>query len=525
MSYFKEGGLRMNKKVLIIGAGPGGLTAGMLLASRGYEVEIFEKQPYIGGRTSTFKIDAYTFDLGPTFLMMKYVLEEMFIGAGRKIEDYMDIKQVEPLYRIVYGDGREFLPVSNEDKMIEELNRVFPGNEEGYKRFRRDEKKKFDTLYACLKESYSSPLDLLKKQAIKSLPYLGIKKSLFEVLGKYYKEDDLKMAFTFQAKYLGMSPWDCPGAYSMISYIEHTEGVHHVMGGFGEITKAMARVIEEEGGKIHLNTPVKEIIVKDKKAKGVILEEGSKHYGDEIILNADFAYAVSNLIKEEDKKKYTKKKIESSKYSCSTFMLYLGVDKVYDIPHHNILFSKDYKNNVEEISKTKILSQDPSIYIQNAVATDKSLAPEGKSTIYILVPVPNNTSGIDWEKEKDSFREKILDLVEKRGGLKDLRAHIEVERMITPLEWERDMAVYKGAVFNLGHNILQMLSFRPHNKFEEFDNAYLVGGGTHPGSGLPTIFESGRITTDLILEGDHRESINREKSRDNKEDKESKVAI
>ncbi|MDR5659069.1 phytoene desaturase family protein [Serpentinicella sp. ANB-PHB4] len=497
----------MDKKVIIVGAGPGGLTAGMLLASQGYDVEIFEKQSYIGGRTSMFEMNGYKFDLGPTFLMMNHVLEDVFKKTGRDIEDYLDIKKLDPMYRIVYGDsGRDFYPSSKHEKMESEIERLFPGNIPGYRRYLQKEKNKYNILFECLKETYLKPGDFLKKELIKSIPYLGVRKSLFDVLGSYFKEDDLKMAFTFQAKYLGMSPWECPGAYSIISYVEHDGGVHHVMGGLGEITNVMAKVIEEEGGKIHLNTPIKELLIQNGKVIGVELENGEKEHAEYTIVNADFGHAMTNLVGEQHRKKYTKKKIEKSKYSCSTFMLYLGVDKIYDIPHHNILFSNDYKNNVNEISKKKILSEDPSVYIQNAVVTDGSLAPEGKSTIYVLVPVPNNTSEIDWEKEKASFREKILNILEERGGLSDIKDHIEVERMVTPLDWEEKMDVYKGAVFNLGHNISQMLYFRPHNQFEEFENCYLVGGGTHPGSGLPTIFQSGIISTDLIVKRDAKDN-------------------
>jgi len=503
----------MKKSVTIIGAGPGGLTAGMILASEGYEVTIFEKQGFIGGRTSSFTIDGYKFDLGPTFLMMKDVLEDMFARTGRDAADYLTIQSINPLYRILYGDGRDFYPSSNSQEMEKELERVFPGNIDGYRRFMKKEKKKFDVLFECLKETYLSPKDFLKKEFLRAVPHLGATETLFDVLEKYYKEDDLKMAFTFQAKYLGMSPWDCPGGYSIISYIEHAGGVHHVMGGFGEIAEAMAKVIREEGGTIHLNSPVKELIIEDQKVLGVCLEDGSNQYSDYTIINADFAHAMNHLVKDEYKKKYTRRKIENSKYSCSTFMLYLGVDQVYDIPHHNIIFSSDYKNNVEEIAHKKVISQDPSVYIQNAVVTDKSLAPQNKSTLYVLVPVPNNTSNINWEDEKEAFREKILDILEEKAGLTNLRQHIEVERMITPLDWENEMAVYKGAVFNLGHNITQMLYFRPHNRFQEFDNCYLVGGGTHPGSGLPTIFESGRITSDLILNADGKPVPNRNQQR------------
>jgi phytoene desaturase len=183
-------------------------------------------------------------------------------------------------------------------------------------------------------------------------------------------------------------------------------------------------------------------------------------------------------------------------------MLYLGLDTQYDIPHHNIIFAQDYKHNVDEIAETLTLSEDPSFYIQNATVTDPGLAPEGHSTIYILAPVANNFSRIDWEKEAPVFRDKIIDRLETRCGLTQLRQHIRYEKMITPRDWEQDKYVYKGATFNLAHNVKQMLHWRPHNKFEDIDNCFLVGGGTHPGSGLPTIFESGRISSGIILKRD-----------------------
>jgi len=181
----------------------------------------------------------------------------------------------------------------------------------------------------------------------------------------------------------------------------------------------------------------------------------------------------------------------------------LGVNKTYPhIPHHSIIFADDYKKNVEEITDSKILSEDPSLYVQNACVTDSTLAPKGKSTLYVLIPVPNNKSHIDWNQKKKTFRDNIINLLETRGGYKGLKESIEQEKIITPLDWEQEKDVFKGATFNLAHNMGQMLFFRPHNQFEEFGNCYLVGGGTHPGSGLPTIYESGRITAELIRKKD-----------------------
>ncbi|MFC1851740.1 phytoene desaturase family protein [candidate division CSSED10-310 bacterium] len=490
------------RKIVIIGSGPGGLTAGMLLASKGYKIEVFEKKDYLGGRNSAITADGYTFDLGPTFLMMKYILDEMFELTGRNIEDYLDIKSIDPLYRLSFTDGREFYPSIDRKATAEQIKELFPGNEQGYERFFAYEEKKFKRLVPCLQIPYASPRDFLATRLIKALPYLDAHRNLYDHLSKYFDDHHLRTAFTFQAKYLGMSPWHCPATYSIIPYLEYGLGIYHPIGGLNQITKAMATVVEEEGGTIHLGAGVKQVLIRNGRAVGVLLENGEKVDAHDVILNADFAYAMQHLVPEKERPHYTDALLERKKYSCSTFMLYLGLDKQYDIPHHNIIFAQDYKHNVDEITETLTLSEDPSFYIQNATVTDPGLAPEGHSTIYILVPVANNFSDIDWEKEAPAFRDKIIDRLETRCGLTQLQQHIRYEKIITPLDWEQDKYVYKGATFNLAHNVRQMLHWRPHNKFEDIDNCFLVGGGTHPGSGLPTIFESGRISSGIILKRD-----------------------
>jgi phytoene desaturase len=387
--------------------------------------------------------------------------------------------------------------------MREQIERLFPGNFKGYDRYMDYEREKFARITPCLQVPYDKPYDYLRPRFLRALPCLDAHFSLFRHLGRYFDDDDLKTAFTFQAKYLGMSPWQCPATFSIISYIEHSGGIHHPIGGLNQISSAMAKVLEEEGGRLHLGTPVKEVIVRGGRATGVRLESGEEVNGDYVVINADFAHAMTELVDRAHLRRWTPEKLERKSFSCSTFLLYLGIDKVYEqIPHHNIVFAPDYKRNVDEITRSFTLSEDPSIYIQNASVTDPTLAPEGKSTIYILVPIANNRSRIDWETEKDRYRDKVLGIAETRGGMTDLRQHIEVEKVITPRGWEQDYAVYQGAVFNLGHTIDQMLYFRPHNEFEEIEGCYLVGGGTHPGSGLPTIYESGRISAGLILKRD-----------------------
>ncbi len=490
-------------KIVVVGAGPGGVTAGMILASKGYDVRIFEKENRVGGRNQSLEVNGYTFEIGPTFLMMPGILREMFEIAGEDLSDHMNLLQVEPLYRVVYSDGREFLPSQKHpDRTREQIQELFPGNVEGYDQFMEREETKYDRLLPCLQIPYESYFDLFSRTIFHALPYLDAHKSMIQHMGEYFDDRDLQIAFTFQSKYLGMSPWECPGLFSLIPYAEHAQGIWHPEGGLNQISKVMADVVREKGGQIHLGEPVDQIRTSEGRTTGVKLESGRNVDADRVLVNADFGHAVKHLFPDSSLDKWTEENLKEKKYSCSTFMLYLGMDRTYpDVPHHNILLSSDYKRNVDQISDELVLPDDPSMYVQNACVTDPGLAPDGCSTIYVLVPVPNNRSDIDWQKEKDDFRERVLDIVENRGGVDNIRQHIDVERMITPEQWEQT-GIYEGATFNMAHNINQMLMFRPHNRFEELTDCYLVGGGTHPGSGLPTIFESARISSGLILQED-----------------------
>jgi len=486
------------KHIVIVGAGPGGLTSAMILAHRGFQVTVFEKAEDVGGRNAAIKMDGFTFDTGPTFLMMNYILKEMFAETGRKVEDYLEFVKLDPFYRLQFDDC-VFFPSQDREKNKDQIRKFFPGNEEGLDKFFQTEAIRFEKLFPCLQKDYQSLTTYLDPIFIKAIPYLSLGKSLFGNLGTYFTQEKLKLCFTFQSKYLGMSPWNCPALFTMLPYIEYAYGVYHVIGGLNKISHAMAKVVEEEGGHIVKKTPVKRLIIERKEVRGVELESGEKVLCDDVIINADFAYAATHLVEPGLLKKYTESNLQKKQYSCSTFMIYLGVNKKFDhLPHHNILFASDYRRNVDEITEKKIISQDPSIYVQNASVSDPTLAPEGKSAIYILVPVPNNKSTINWETIKDAFKEKILALVLNKGGFEGLKEHTECEKVITPLDWEEQYHVYQGATFNLAHTFRQLLYFRPHNKFEELEHCYLVGGGTHPGSGLPTIYESARISSNLL---------------------------
>ncbi|WGS87333.1 phytoene desaturase family protein [Methylomonas sp. UP202] len=487
----------MPKHIIIVGAGPGGLCAGMLLGQRGFKVTIFDKHPEVGGRNRAIRMNGFTFDTGPTFLLMKGVLDEMFELCGRQSADYLEFLPLAPMYRLQYAD-REISVYSDRENMRAELNRVFDEGTAGYDDFIVNERKRFKALYPCITRDYSDLASFLSWDLIKALPWLAYPKSVFANLGRYFNQEKMRLAFCFQSKYLGMSPWECPALFTMLPYLEHEYGIYHVKGGLNQIAEAMAKVVGECGGEIRLNSGVASLIVENGAVNGVKLDNGDEVRGDEVIVNADFAHAMSHLLQPGQLKKYAPEKLKKLDYSCSTYMLYLGLDKVYDLPHHTIAFAKDYRTNIRNIFADKTLSRDFSFYVQNASASDATLAPAGKSALYVLVPMPNNDSGVDWQVHCQTVREQVLDTLAERMGLTDLREHIECEKIITPGSWESDEYVYKGATFSLAHHFGQMLYWRPHNRFEELDNCYLVGGGTHPGSGLPTIYESARISARLI---------------------------
>ncbi len=491
-----------NKKIIIIGAGPGGLTAGLLLSSKGFDVQIFEKLSIPGGRNSSINLKGFTFDVGPTFLMMKFVLDDIFMRAGYRAQDYLNFTELSPMYRLFFNNY-DIDIYRQKEKMRNELEAKFGKSDaDGLDKFYKEESKRYEHLMPCLQKDYSFFRRFFEKEFISSLPFFALGKSLFGQLGSYFKNPEARLCFTFQSKYLGMSPWECPGAFAIIPYIEHQFGIYHVEGGLSKISEVMSRLIIENKGQINYNCQVKKIITEGNKAVGVELENGQKYYGDKIILNSDFAYSMANLFDENINKKYSREKLKNKKYSCSTFMIYLGLDKMYEnLQHHSIVFAKEYKKNVDAVFNGKFTQKDFSLYVRNACINDATIAPEKYSQLYILIPAPNRNLGpdIDWKKTETEIYEKTINILKDRLGLKDIEEHILIKKMISPIDWENDYNVYYGATFNLAHNLGQMLWFRPRNKLEGFENCFLVGGGTHPGSGLPTIYQSAIISSNMII--------------------------
>jgi phytoene desaturase len=491
--------MRKTQKVVIVGAGPGGLAAAILLAKSGVEVTVVEKRLTVGGRTSTIERDGFKFDTGPTFFLYPRVLREIFAAAGRDLDAEVPMERLDPQYRLVFGSGGELLATPNLERMEKAIAALCPRDAQGFRRFFDDNRNKLERFLPFLENPFDSWRDLAKLQMLKMLPTLRPWSSLDSDLRRYFSDERIRLGFSFQSKYLGMSPFTCPSLFSILSFLEYEHGVFHPIGGCGAVTAAMARVATDLGVKIFLDEPVEHMIFDGRKATGVKTESRTLK-ADAVVVNADFAEAMRRMVPNDLRRKWTNERIASKSFSCSTFMMYLGIEGKYeDLAHHTIYLSKDYEQNLRDIEKNHVLSSDPSFYVQNACVTDPSLAPSGCSTLYVLAPVTHQSPNVDWATQQEGFRKRVLSQL-SRVGIEGLEERIRVEKVITPQDWRDDYALHAGATFSMAHSLRQMLHLRPHNRFEDLDGVYLVGGGTHPGSGLPVIFESARITSRLLLE-------------------------
>lgn len=486
------------KSVVIVGAGPGGLAAAMLLAHAGVKVRVLERLPRVGGRCSAIEEQGFRFDLGPTFFLYPQVLERIFRLIGRDLKADVPMTRLDPQYRLVFGAGGDLVCSPDLEKMAEEVRKLSAADAANVKRFIDDNRVKLELFRPCLESPFLGWRDLFKLSLLKLLPVLAPWRSVESELGRYFRDPRVRLAFTFQSKYLGMSPFNCPSLFSILSYLEYDFGVWHPTGGCSAVSDGMARVAAEMGVEFCLNEPVTEMLFDGRNCVGVKTEQDT-YLADAVVVNADFAHAMTTLVPDAVRRRWTDKRIAKKKFSCSTFMLYLGLDGRYDdVPHHTIYTAKDYVGNLADIETNRVLTEDTSFYVQNAGVTDPTLAPPGMSTLYVLAPVTNLAANVNWAEAKATFRETVLRQLPK-VGITDVERRIRFEKVVTPRMWQDDYAVYRGATFNLAHNLTQMLHFRPRNRFEDLGNVYLVGGGTHPGSGLPVIYESARITSRLLL--------------------------
>jgi phytoene desaturase len=485
-----------SRRVAVVGAGPGGLAAAMLLAEAGLKVTLFEKDTCVGGRTKVLNVGGSNFDMGPTFFLYPQILESIFSRCGLRMDDYVKLRRVDPSYRLAFEGGPDVRVSSDMEALEREIAKLSVDDAKQIRRFIEVNRIKLADFTPVLQRSFTSLINYLAPTVLKALRHIVPFSTVDQELSRYFKDPRVRLAFSFQTKYLGMSPFRCPNLFTFLAFLEFEFGVWHPLGGCGAVSEGMARAARDLGVDIRLGEPVESLSFEGRRASGVRTCIGAAA-ADSVVINADFAHAVTSLIPNNLRSKWSDAHIAEMKYSCSTFMLYLGVDGLFEQDHHNIFLSQNYAQNIAEIESADVVPSEPSLYVANPGRTDPFFARDGASSLYVLVPV-GHCGKIDWAAQKRPFRDAVLERLEKLG-FKDLRRRIRAERILTPDDWRDQHSVYRGATFNLAHGLDQMLYFRPHNRLQDLEGVYLVGGGTHPGSGLPVIYEGARISADLLL--------------------------
>jgi phytoene desaturase len=467
------------------------LAAALQLANSGLRVTVLERQDYVGGRTSALRDQGFTFDRGPTFFLYPRILQEIFASIGRDLYQEIPMKRLDPQYRLTFATGGCIDATPDVARLKEQVAGVSPRDAQQVDSFLRDNRTKLKRFAPILENEFSCWKQLFTPQMLSLLPLVKVHRSLEQDLRSYFHDPRVRLSFSFQSKYLGMSPFQCPSLFSILSFLEYEYGVFHPMGGCNRVSERMAEIAREMGVDVRLGEEVQSLRFSGRRVTGVVSSQ-AEYSCDAIVINADFARAMLRLVPESLRPRWTNQKLGRAKFSCSTYMLYLGVRGSVDLPHHVIYFSSDYEQNLKDITHHYQLSRDPSFYLQNACVTDPSLAPEGCSALYCLVPVPHLHPNLDWQREGPRLRKIAFEQMAKLG-LSDLESRVVVEHQFTPDDWA-GMEIHRGATFSMAHTLDQMLFLRPQNRYQDLDGVYLVGGSTHPGSGLPVIYSSARIT-------------------------------
>ncbi|HLO30046.1 MAG TPA: phytoene desaturase family protein [Anaerolineales bacterium] len=484
---------------LVVGAGIGGIATAARLAKNGYDVTVLEKNQTPGGRCNQILQDGHRFDIGPTLFLMPEIWEETFASLGERMSDHLELKRIDPTYKIHFDDGLKLELTSNLGEMQTQLERVeetaFTGFlnyiAEGSKHYKRSVEQFVGRNFYNIFEYFS----------LRNLPLLFQLKALkkhYANMNRFFKDERLKAAFTFQNMYLGLSPYEAPATYSLLQYTELAEGVWYPAGGMYAGIQALVKIAEELGVKFIYNAPVKKMKEEKGKITSAVTEDGREFKADIFVGNADLPYIYKELLP----KNREAKKLEKKLYTCSTIMFYWGMDKGYpQIAHHNVFLGGNYKASFDQIFHDHTLPDVPSFYVHAPARTDPAAAPKGQDTLYVLVPVGHleARSEQDWDALVDRARETVFSRLAKELGANDLKEHIKFEIVYQPKIWKERFNLEKGAAFGLSHNFWQVGYLRPQNRHKEYKNLYFAGASTHPGTGLPIVLLSARLTTERIL--------------------------
>jgi phytoene desaturase len=480
----------------------GGLAAAIRLSAMGFEVEVFEKNGQIGGRVGRLEAKGFTFDTGPSLLLMTDTYRELFAFAGRDLDEYVRLIPLDGDYRVTFGDGDTLTTRRTLPEMIRELERIEPGVTPRFYRFLEDACYKYRLGRSeFVERDFEAARDFFGLRNLRLLLKTKAVNNYYRSVSKFFESDKLRQAFSLQTMYLGLSPFSAPAVYSLLPYTELAEdGLWFPEGGMYALIEAMERLAVELGVRFRLNSPVERVVVTKGRARGVRVggKAGGQEIGaDAVLANADLPYAYRELLGAAADRDFKLRRREKLRYTASAFMLYLGIDGDLDgMLHHNFYLSPQYRENFEAIFRDRRLPDDPSFYAVVPSKTEPRMAPEGKQSLFVLVPVPHLGPNVDWARDSAAFKEKVYGLLERRCGLD--RKKVVYEKVRTPLDWRDDYNLEEGAAFGIGHGILQVGYFRPPMVSRSVGGMYFVGASTRPGTGVPLVTIGARLAAERI---------------------------
>ena len=490
--------MNKDKKIIVIGSGFGGIAAALRMRAKGYQVTLLEKHPDLGGRARVFKKNGFTYDGGPTVITAPYLFEELFSLFNKKISDYVKIVPLDLWYRFVFDDKTSFDYSGNEMSMEKEIQKFSKTDISGYKKLVNFTQKIFDKGFTELSTKPFNNIKFMLRQ-IPALLKLKSYQSVYKLVSSYISNEKLRRVFSMHPLLVGGNPFTTTSIYTLILYLEKKWGIHYSMGGTGSVVDALEKLMKEEGIKIIKKAEVTEMLSSNNRVEGVQINNKDNVYGDYIICNSDPPNVYKNLIK--SKKKYGflfNQKVKRMNYSMGLFVYYFGSKKQFkEVAHHTIYFGKSYEDHLNKIFDQKILSDDISYYLHRPSATDPSMAPEDHDAFYVLVPVPNNLSGINWSVEGERFKELVLTKMDQTV-LPGIKESVVSDFYLTPDYFEKELSTLHGSGFSIQPKFTQSAYFRFHNKSEIFDNLYFVGAGTHPGAGMPGVLSSAKVLDELL---------------------------
>jgi len=482
---------------LIIGSGFGGIAAALRLRAKGHSVTLVEKHKDLGGRARVFKKNGFTFDGGPTVITAPHLIYELFKLFNKNPKDYINLKPLDTWYRFVFDDGSKFDYSNNEQNMKDQIKEMNPEDVKGYEKLVNFTKKIFDKGFTELSEvPFDKPSVMIKQ--IPALLNLKSYKSVYALVSSYIKNEKLRRLLSMHPLLVGGNPFTTTSIYGLILYLEKKWGIHYSIGGTGQIINGLEKLMIEENINILKDKEVTNIISKDNKIVGVKIDNESEIEANNVICNADPPAVYSKLLNSKITNPIFNWKMKRMEYSMGLFVYYFGTKKVYKtVEHHTIKFGEKYKEHLDDIFNHKRLNNDISYYLHRPTATDKSMAPDGHDCFYVLVPVPNNQSGINWSIEGDKIKNLVIDKMES-SLLPNLRENIVEDFFLTPDYFEKELNTKYGSGFSIQPKFSQSAYFRFHNKSEIYNGLYFVGAGTHPGAGVPGVLSSAKVLDKIL---------------------------